>query len=122
MPDGASQVLEIAIAVAFVFFVLSLVASGITEFIAALLRLRARTLEAGLRELLGDEEAEALFGHPLIARMAKGRKQKTPSYLSPRNFALALIDTIAPPRADSKPGRETFWRRSATQSTDSLKR
>ena len=98
MPDLPSQVLEIAIALAFVFFLFSLVASGITELVSALLRLRARTLESGLRELLSDPAtANELFSHPLVARLAKGEKRKTPSYLSPRNFSLALIDTIAPP-------------------------
>jgi hypothetical protein len=105
VPDLPSQVLEIAIALAFVFFLFSLVASGITELVSALLRLRARTLESGLRELLADPAtANELFSHPLVARLAKGAKRKTPSYLSPRNFSLALIDTIAPPAPGSTPG------------------
>jgi hypothetical protein len=105
VPDLASQVLEVVIAVAFVYFVLSLVASAITEAVAAILRLRARTLESGLRELIADrEKAEALFDQPLVSQMTKGKKRRTPSYLSPRNFALALIDTIAPPPAGSTPG------------------
>lgn len=96
MPDVASQVLEIAIALAFVYFLLSLITSGIAEVIAVSLRLRARTLETGLRELLGSEKADQLFEHSLVSKMAKGER-KTPSYLSARNFAFALIDTVAPP-------------------------
>ena len=104
MPDVASQVLEIAIAIAFVFFTLSLVVSGMTELIASALRLRSRTLEHGLRQLLADEDkANALLENPLVSQMAKGER-KPPSYLSSRNFALAFIDTIAPPPKGSIPG------------------
>ena len=105
MPEVTSQVLEIAIASAFVFFLLSLIASGITEALAAAFRLRARMLEKGIRELLCDEQkSDALFAHPLVAQMTKGVNRKTPSYLAPRNFTLALLDTVAPPPAGSKPG------------------
>ena len=49
--------LDLAIGLAFIFFLLSTLAATIQEFIAAILGLRARTLEQGLRSLLEDPEA-----------------------------------------------------------------
>ena len=53
MPDlSGLPALDLAIGLAFIFFLLSTLAATIQEFIAALLGLRARTLEQGLRSLL----------------------------------------------------------------------
>ena len=48
--------LDLAIGLAFIFFLLSTLAATIQEFIASILGLRARTLEQGLRSLLEDPE------------------------------------------------------------------
>lgn len=124
--------LDLAIGLAFIFFLLSTLAATIQEFIAAILGLRARTLEQGLRSMLEDPErgwefVDKIYDHHLIrslyrtpplaappASEDKGRnaevathgpvasaagffkRTKGPSYLSPRAFALALLDTVAP--------------------------
>jgi len=48
-----SVILEVVIGLSFVFMVLSLVASGANELVAAALRLRAGTLKQGIAHLLG---------------------------------------------------------------------
>jgi hypothetical protein len=63
--------LDLAIALAFIFFLLSTLAATIQEFIAAILGLRARTLEQGLRSLLEDPKhgwayVDKFYDHPLI--------------------------------------------------------
>ena len=63
--------LDLAIGLAFIFFLLSTLAATIQEFIAAILGLRARTLEQGLRSLLEDPErgwayVDKFYDHALI--------------------------------------------------------
>jgi hypothetical protein len=63
--------LDLAIGLAFIFFLLSTLALTIQEFIAAILGLRARTLEQGLRSLLEDPAAgwtyvDKFYDHELI--------------------------------------------------------
>jgi hypothetical protein len=63
--------LDLAIGLAFIFFLLSTLAATIQEFIAAILGLRARTLEQGLRSLLEDPEkgwsyVDKFYDHELI--------------------------------------------------------
>jgi hypothetical protein len=93
--DLGSPAIEIAIALAFVFFLLSLIASAITEAAAALFKFRSRNLKKGLQGMLGDEEvAGRLFGHPLVRTDLRPGERRDPSYISPRNFALAFLDTV----------------------------
>jgi hypothetical protein len=63
--------LDVAIGLAFIFFLLATLALTIQEFIAAILGLRARTLEQGLRSMLEDDEAgwkyvDKFYDHALI--------------------------------------------------------
>jgi hypothetical protein len=109
--DLGSPILDVAIAVAFVFFLLSLLASAIREFFAGVFGLRSKTLVKGLEGMLGDAQVVSeLMEHPLVRtdlRKAKpprslkypqelsaaqrlGRHERGPSYIAPRNFALAL--------------------------------
>ena len=147
--------LDLAIGLAFIFFLLSTLAATIQEFIAAILGLRARTLEQGLRSLLEDPErgwayVDKFYDHALVRSLYRtpppevlkgttardqantdtedeaatdvGRNAKTqsrgwfkralaffkrtsgPSYISPRAFALVVLDNFAP--AD---GHKTFF-------------
>src|SRR4051794_4551739 len=66
-----SPALDLAIGLAFIFFLLSTLASAIHELIAAALGLRARTLEEGLRSMLEDPEkgwnlVDDFYDHDLI--------------------------------------------------------
>jgi hypothetical protein len=128
--------LDLAIGLSFIFFLLALLALTIQEFLAAMLGLRARTLEQGLRSLLEDPEkgwthVDKFYDHHLIKTLYRtppafvaaekeaepdplGRNAHTPShgalrralaffkrtrgpsYISPRSFALAVLDNIAP--------------------------
>jgi hypothetical protein len=90
-----SAVLEVVIGLSFLYAVLSLVASGANEMISAALSLRAKTLRKGVSHLLGgDDQADAVYGHPIMRSMFKRRQ---PSYIPPEKFALALLDTKVKP-------------------------
>jgi hypothetical protein len=139
--------LDLAIGLAFIFFLLATLARTIQEFIAAVLGLRARTLEQGLRSMLEDDQTgwkyvDKFYDHPLIRTLYRtsppqafehpkraseadknaanaqpqplGRNADTqsrstfarawaffkrtagPSYISPRSFALVVLDNFAP--------------------------
>jgi hypothetical protein len=111
--DLGSPVIDIAVALSFIFFLLSVIASSVTEAIAWALNLRAKTLKKGLEGMLGDKGfVEKLFAHPLIrtellkqpafakgigGEEAKGLegKERGPSYISPQNFVGAFKAEVA---------------------------
>ncbi len=93
-----SQVLEVAVGLVFVYLVLSVASSEIKEGIAWAFGLRSKMLEEGIRNMLSDPNnvlTSRIFAHPLIAGTAQPGNR--PSYISSRNFALALFDNLAPP-------------------------
>lgn len=93
--DLGSPAIEIAIALAFVFFLLSLIASYIAEAIAALFKFRSKNLKKGLEGMVGDPDVvRKLFCHPLVRTDLHQKKDKDPSYISSRTFALAFLDTV----------------------------
>src|SRR5437016_5696847 len=98
-------ILDIAIGLVFVYLLLALVCTAVTEVFAGLLKRRASNLLMGVRNLLGEPNpagqnlVDRLYAHPLIQALHEnGRK---PSYIPSRTFALALLDIIAP--ADNRP-------------------
>jgi len=80
----------------------SLVISAINEFIASLLKSRAKNLSKGIQALLQDPSQAGwvarLYQHPLIQSLSPPNSK--PSYIPSRTFALALLDLIAPATAD----------------------
>jgi hypothetical protein len=93
--DLGGPAIEIAIALAFVFFLLSLIASHVTEWIAGLLNIRAKTLREGLEGMLGDSGvADRVLSHALVRTDLQPNRKRDPSYIAPRSFALALRDVV----------------------------
>ena len=91
-----SPILDVAIGMIFVYLLLSLICSAANELIEARLRNRARSLEAGIRNLLGDKGlADKLYGHDLVSGLFSV-KQGKPSYIPSRTFALALLNIVFP--------------------------
>jgi hypothetical protein len=97
-----STILDVAIGIAFIYLLVSLVISAINEFIAALLKSRAKNLAQGIQALLQDPSptgwAARLYQHPLVASLSTPNSK--PSYIPSRTFALALLDLIAPATTD----------------------
>jgi hypothetical protein len=89
------------------FFLISLVCSSVNEAIAAVFRLRAATLEAGIRGLIADEtKADAFYNNwrikTLFTRMIF-RKDRRPSYIPP-NVACCSQSCLSPSSAISRYG------------------
>jgi hypothetical protein len=101
-----SSVLEVAIGLIFCYASVALIASSIFEAIASWLNLRSKTLLAGVSSLLNAQSpaGEALvlkiynhaLAHPTGNGAAESIKdlQNNPSYIDPKHFALALIESI----------------------------
>ncbi len=112
------DVLQIAIGLSFVYLLLSLICSAVSEGLETLLKNRSRDMERGLRELLNDEDGitlvQQIYNHPLISGLFRDKYEaerigkrlfssgKTylgrtlPSYIPSRHFALALMDVVLP--------------------------
>lgn len=129
-----SDILDIVIGMVFIFLVLSLVCSAMNELLEALVKNRARDLERGIRELIGDPDnatnfVEKIYNHGLVNSLFKGcysadKKRNLPSYIPSANFALAVIDLVEnPPAAGMKlppnvqKAYEIFARRAAGDAT-----
>jgi hypothetical protein len=93
-----SAILDVAIGLVSIFLFLSLIGTAINEWVSGMLRMRARNLEEGIRNILNDPDGkgltQAFYDHPLISSLAKGREK--PSYIPSRVFALTLMDVISP--------------------------
>lgn len=88
--------LDVAIGLIFIFFVLSVFVSGIVEFINTFIEQRARLLRIALDKLLGEQLATAFFAHKLTAvkRQRFWGFMKPVSYLSADSFSTVLIDLL----------------------------
>lgn len=110
-----SPILEIAIALAFLFALFALLASTIAEIIASWLGLRAQFLLKGLRALLDGSTSGStnatdwLLQQSLVrnqgsptplpssaAGVSRRQLRKMPSYLASRTFARSVVATLVP--------------------------
>ncbi|MET3119592.1 hypothetical protein AAKU64_003833 [Undibacterium sp. GrIS 1.8] len=90
-----SQVLETAVGLVFFFLSLSILVTAIQEFIATALRLRAKSLNAGISDLLElqknlDPVIQTIILHPRISP-----PDKKLSYLSSQGFASTVVHVLS---------------------------
>ena len=108
-----SEIIKVAIGLVLVYLLLALVCTAVSEWVSRMFSMRSKTLKAGIRNLLDDEDhtfSNDIFNHALIKRLhrkglwdtLKGRLPLTgtdgsngPSNIPARTFALALFDKIA---------------------------
>lgn len=117
-----SETLEVAIGMAFLFLLMSLICTGIQEWLEGIFKWRAMDLERGVRTLLNDPDGtltSLVYKHPLVFSLFQGDYEKShltsspttpganakhmrlrarrhlPSYIPAVSFATALIDLVA---------------------------
>ncbi|ABB75019.1 hypothetical protein Nmul_A1721 [Nitrosospira multiformis ATCC 25196] len=98
-----SNILEVGIAVIFVYLLLSLVCTALNEGIASLIDKRGNLVE-GIKNLLNDPKftglAQQLYNHGLIGGISQyasdpSKRTRLPSYMSGESFSLALLDILS---------------------------
>ncbi|SEA54841.1 hypothetical protein [Nitrosospira multiformis] len=99
-----SNILEVGIAVIFVYLLLSLVCTALNEGIASLIDKRGKNLVEGIKNLLNDPKftglAQQLYNHGLIGGISQyasdpSKRTRLPSYMSGESFSLALLDILS---------------------------
>jgi hypothetical protein len=93
-----SAVLEVILGLICVYLLLGLFCTAVNEWIASVLRMRAKMLHQGIDRLLSTAEegwsqnrmTDRFYTHPLV-RATMGQR---PSYLSGRTFAQVLVDLV----------------------------
>lgn len=88
--------LEIIIALAFVYLTGALFCSLALEWYAAQAGLRARLLRQTVQRMLGDDATLAVYAHPLVDTSSE-TADRPPSYLPSGSFARAVLDALRTP-------------------------
>jgi hypothetical protein len=94
---GLSGVLEAIIGLVFIYFLVSVLCSGLNEAIAQETGRRGRFLREGLINIVRDRWLFLrLTNHPLVSSMYRDvpGKPRTPSYIPPGSLVNALLDII----------------------------
>lgn len=89
-----NSVIDVALGLIFFYVVLSLIVTSAQEWIASLLRLRAKTLRKGISRLVGDELARQVYRHSMIRNLAISDRH-LPSYIDPQTLSAVLLDIVA---------------------------
>jgi hypothetical protein len=97
-----SEMLDVAIGMAFTFLLLSLICSAFNELLETKLKNRAGDLERGITGLLGSNTGlvSKLYSHGLIFSLYRGtydeatKKKTLPSYIPSQDFATALTSIL----------------------------
>ena len=102
-----SSLIEVAIGLIFIYVLLSLVCSSLSEIIASILKLRSKTLKKGLERLITDKKTlDEFYAHPLVKSLCKqssDSEKVTASYIPSRIFAAAsgAFRAFSPPHCVS---------------------
>lgn len=106
-----AQILDVAIGLVFIYFLLSLLCSVIIEAICGLTKKRPRMLKEGIAALINDPKAlEKLYEQPLFIGNTAPKniieglfhsvvpllnyKKRFPSYISSRSFVLSILESL----------------------------
>ena len=106
-----SGVVDVGVALVYVFVLVSVLVSALNELVAGLLKQRAKALWRGLGELIrSDSLRDAFYGHPMIKSLGpplSGSRltplsMAGPSYIPKHVFVLTLMDVLQQPHAKLK--------------------
>ena len=89
-------IFNVILGLSLTWFVLSLAALYIQEWIATRFRWRSTMLEGAIKNLLVDSTiVDQFYNHPVIRSLYSGEKNtQKPSYIPAREFSLALFDLV----------------------------
>ena len=89
-------ILDLAIGLSFVFLLFSLVVTALNELVLSFFDQRAKFMEEGIKELLGQNETtiDNFFAHGLIDSLSR-QKDGKPSYIPTDAFVSAVLDEVS---------------------------
>lgn len=89
-------ILDLAIGLSFVFLLFSLVITALNELLLSFFDQRAKFLEEGIKELLGQNETtiKNFFAHGLIDSLSR-QKEGKPAYIPANAFVSAVLDEVS---------------------------
>lgn len=91
-----SVILEVLIALSFIYFILSLVCMAVNEKFSSIMQYRSKELKDGLISMLDDPHlVEKLYNHPLIFGLWKSRSSSTSPIDFTRETRLSSEQTAA---------------------------
>ena len=89
-------ILDVAIGLAVMYLVISLIGTTCNEFLATMIDLRARTLASSLKQILDDPQLHKDFYDSGVVAGINDSLKRHPSYISSRNFADAVLASLDP--------------------------
>lgn len=92
-----SVILEIVIGLVFIYLLLSLLATTISELAMNLLYSRGKNLHIAIQTMLDDDQdvlCKSFFNHPLIQKLKKKGQKGFPSYIRNEYFSKVLIELL----------------------------
>ena len=103
---GLPDVLEVIIGLVFIYFLVSVLCSGVNEVLAQYVGRRGEFLREGMINLVRDRWIYLrVINHPLVSSLYRDvpGKPRTPSYIPATNFANALLDIMLLKAAQLEP-------------------
>jgi hypothetical protein len=99
---SVSGIIEVAIGLILVFLLLSLLTSSVNELAGQVLKRRAKYLEQGIRDLLGDAFATDFYRHPLVAAFRQKDRgaespndsKRKPAYIPSELFSRTVVSIL----------------------------
>lgn len=91
-----SGILETALGLLFIYFVLSTISSSLSEGVSRLLGWRAKNLKAAIENMLQNEHLVTdFFQNDIIKSLGDKARAGLPSYMRSKDFARGLLSVIA---------------------------
>jgi hypothetical protein len=103
---GVPDVLEVIIGLVFIYFLVSVLCSGVNEILAQYVGRRGEFLREGMINLVRDRWIYLrVINHPLVSSLYRDvpGKPRTPSYVPATSFANALLDIMLLKAAQLEP-------------------
>jgi hypothetical protein len=88
--------IDVLLALVFIYASGAVFCSLLLEMFAAWARARAKLLQEALVSILGEQDAQKVYAHPLVSAMFE-RHDRPPSYLPATVFARSLLDGLRAP-------------------------
>jgi len=88
-------ILQVAIGMMFIWVLLAMVTSAISDWISQMFKWRAYLLEESIRNILVDDKlAEQFYTHPLIKALHSAGGKRKPAEIPNRQFASVVFDML----------------------------